>query len=468
MERSLLERSLLLYQQAEEAADDLRAQRRAGKERPVVPPEFAKAFFSFIDALTLGLMDDKDNFFGYFLFQMDKEIRFDITDAASTAFKGTRYVLYLNPLQFLPLSGEQMETSIKHQILHIVSLHLIRAGELRRSYSKLAVNLAMDVVVNTYLDHLPPFATTLTWVNINYNLRLRPYETFEYYVEEIQKALDARTEKKDDIEEDSRRDELIALSYDPERTHASWDESDRVDEQTWKKFTTQYVDAANKGQLSNYLESMISSMKAEAGSLPWHWYLKKLVGSIASGKKRTTARRNRRQPERLDLPGHLRAHKARLCVAVDISGSISDAEFKQAMQEVFHIVRYCKHEITLVECDDEIRRIYEIHSLQDIKNRLDVRGGTSFAPVFEYANGRHFDVVLYFTDGKGESSLRVRPKGYKVLWVLSGYGESLSLAEPFGLVKRLKPIKKEYDPTLDFDNVEKGGFSMNNQEGIAW
>ena len=34
-----------------------------------------------IDRLNLRLMEDKDNFFGYFLFQMGKEIRFSIADA---------------------------------------------------------------------------------------------------------------------------------------------------------------------------------------------------------------------------------------------------------------------------------------------------------------------------------------------------------------------------------------------------
>ena len=247
-------------------------------------------------------MEDKDNFFGYFLFQMGKEIRFSIADATSVTFKGTRYILYFNPLIFLALSPEQMETSIKHQILHVVSMHLVRAKELKGSYSKQAINLAMDVVVNTYLDHLPPFSTTIDWVNINFDLLLTPFESFEYYVEKIQTALDLRTDKKDAPEEGSRRDETIAVSYSPDQTHDAWDESDDIDEQTLRKFTAKYIDSAHKGQLSNYLESMISALKAEDEDLPWHWYLKKLVGSIASGKKKTTARRNRRQPERLDLP----------------------------------------------------------------------------------------------------------------------------------------------------------------------
>ncbi|HJE81908.1 MAG TPA: hypothetical protein K8V17_00530, partial [Megasphaera stantonii] len=67
---------------------------------------------------------------------------------------------------------------------------------------------------------------------------------------------------------------------------------------------------------------------------------------------------------------------------------------------------------------------------------------------------------------KGETKLAEPPRGYKVLWVLSGRGETLSVQEPWGLVKKLKAIKIEYDPALDFDNVERGGFSMNNQESM--
>ena len=33
-------------------------------------------------------------------------------------------------------------------------------------------------------------------------------------------------------------------------------------------------------------------------------------------------------------------------------------------------------------------------------------------------------MLIYFTDGKGETELKVKPKGYKVLWVISGKGDS--------------------------------------------
>ena len=76
-------------------------------------------------------MEDKDNFYGYFLFQMSRDIRFDISSPTAVNFKGAKYVIYFNPIIFLSLNIKQMESTIKHEILHILSLHLIRAKEFK-------------------------------------------------------------------------------------------------------------------------------------------------------------------------------------------------------------------------------------------------------------------------------------------------------------------------------------------------
>lgn len=466
MKQSITVEATLLYQQASIIADDILQEKgRTGRE-PEVPADFQNDFFAFLGRINGHLMEDKDNFFGYFLFQMTKQIRFDLASPTGVNFKGTRYQLYFNPLLFLPLSPEQMESTIKHEILHVVSLHLIRAKDLRKTYSKQAVNLAMDVVVNTYLDHLPPFSTTVEWVNTNFSLLLKPFESLEYYVDKIQTALDLRTENKDLPEPESDSDETIAVTYNPAKTHDLWEEGDEIDEETLRKFTEKYVDASSKGELSNYLESMIKALKDNKDGLPWHWYLKNMVGSVTSRWKRSPMRRNRRQPERLDLPGKLRSHTAKILVGLDISGSITDAEFRQAIGEVLQLVRSYDHEIIVAECDDQIRRTYHVRELEDVKGRLDIRGGTAYSPVFDYANTQNIDLLVYFTDGKGEEKLQITPRGYKVLWVLSGHGENLSLKTPYGLVKRLAKLP-DYDPSLDFDDLRGGGFSMSNQEKMS-
>lgn len=464
MENHLVSEALLLYEKTYDLVEAHRDSHSGDEESPIaLPPEYRQDFFAFVDKINLNLMEDKDNFYGFFLFQMAREIRFDLSNPTGVNFKRAKYIIYFNPLIFLTLTPEQMESTIKHEILHILSLHLLRARDVRDSYGKLARNLAMDIVVNTYLDYLPPDAVTLKWVNVNYALYLLPFETFEYYAENIQTALDLLKNTKDNPDSDDEAKDSIQTTYDPETTHDLWEESDQLDEETLKKFTEKYIDASQKGLLPNYLESMIATLKDGENELPWHWYLKKLLGSVACEQKKTTARRNRRQPERLDLPGRLRNHKAKIYIAIDISGSISDNEFKQAMQEVFRIVKSYNHEITIIECDNEIRRMYAVQSNRDLKERLNVRGGTEYTPVFEYANDKKIDLLVYFTDGKGEEELRTKPKGYKTLWVISGEGEKLSLKEPYGIVKNLSAVKVE-DTTLDSYDVEKGGFSMNHQE----
>lgn len=441
-----------------------------------IPPEFRAEFFSLVDKVNLSLMEDKDNFYGYFLMQMAREIRFDISSPTAVNFKGARYVISFNPLLFLNLDLRQMESAIKHEILHIVSGHLLRAREFKGSCSALALNMAMDIVVNTYLDHLPPYAVTLERVNSYYTLNLLPFNSFEYYAEAIQTAFDLLEADEDagdeedaaDAEDDDpKRDRkaAVATGYHPEKTHDLWADSADIDEKTLQEFTEKFIVDAQKGSVPGYIGGLIAALKSSKGELPWNLYLKRLMGTVEGNKKKTVTRRNRRQPERLDLRGELRSHKAKIIVALDISGSISDEEFNQAVKEVLAIVKNYNHEITIVECDSEIRRVYKVKTARDTKERLNIRGGTKFSPVFEYANQHKVNLLIYFTDGQGEEKLQTAPKGYKTLWVISGRGDKLSLKEPYGVVKKLKNIEIKED-TLTMSDVKREGYSMNDMESM--
>ena len=438
----------------------LKSNRKGNKFEVKIEEDFKRDFFSLVNKVNLSLMEDNENFYGYFLFQMDREIRFDISSATSVNFKGAKYVMYFNPIIFLELNMKQMETTIKHEILHVISQHLIRAKELKGKYSTLALNISMDVVVNQYLDYLPPYSITLEYINNKYDMKLEPYKTFEYYLEKVQTELDLQEENDEGEEVDSN--ENVIVDFDPERTHDMWEESDEVDEKTLNEFTEKFADSAQKGKNPNYIDAMIKSLKNRNGELPWNLFLKKLMGTIEANKKKTVTRRNRRQPSRLDLRGELRGHKAEIAVAIDISGSISDEEFKQAIKEVLAIVKSHNQEITIIECDKEIRRAYKVKSPRDVQERIATGGGTKFSPVFEYANNKKINLLIYFTDGKGEEKLEVIPRGYKTLWVISGRGDKLSLRESFGVVKKLKKVDIKQD-TIDMADVRSDGYSMNNQ-----
>ena len=51
------------------------------------------------------------------------------------------------------------------------------------------------------------------------------------------------------------------------------------------------------------------------------------MGRLESQKKKTMTRRNRRQPERLDLRGHLRGHRVEIAIAIDISALKTSDEY---------------------------------------------------------------------------------------------------------------------------------------------
>lgn len=410
-----------------------------------------------------SLLLDENQFFGYFYLQMAHEVRLDMTAAFGVNIKQGKYVLYVNPFILLRQPPDVMKDGIKREILHVISAHLIRVHELSASYHSRAVHMAMDMVVNDYLEDVPRDAITVSNVNARFGLDLKRFRTLEYYAKAIDKVIQ---NKPDVFVTTNEAHQVIAMEFNDESNHDIWDESDPLDGDTMDKITERYIESSSKGELEGYVKTLVSTFQKTRRALPWYFYLKKLIGKVASGRKKTTMRRNRRQPERMDLSGSLRNHKANVWVALDMSGSITDSEFTAALEQVLQIVQAYNHRITVVECDNEVRRHYVMETVRDIKPRLDVRGATAFSPVIQMANHHKVDLLVYFTDGKGETHLKSAPKGYKILWVLTGENPELSITNPYGMVRELGYVG--VDETQDIDEFvrmsNRGGFSMANQE----
>ncbi|PQL20551.1 hypothetical protein VCHSUH04_10010 [Veillonella sp. T14073-2] len=431
-------------------------------QQAVMIPAFEQRLWNVLHDVN-SLLLEEDQFFGYFYLQMAHRIRFDMTSAFGINLKQGGYVLYVNPFILLRQPPDVMKDGIKREILHIISAHLMRVKSLSQSFNKTAVHMAMDMVVNDYLEHVDRDAVTVANVNERFGLMLKRFRTIEYYAKAIDKAMKEKPELFVPVD---NSDTAVAMEFDPQTSHDIWDESDSIDTDTMDQITERYINEASKGDMEGYVKSLIDTFQKTRRALPWYFYLKKLMGKVASGYKKTTMRRNRRQPERLELSGTLRQHKANVWVALDMSGSITDVEFTNALEQVLQIVHAYNHRITVVECDNEVRRTYTMDSVKDVKPRLDVRGATAFSPVFSLANQNRVDLLVYFTDGKGEERLRESPKGYKVLWVLTGENPQLSIHNPYGLVRELGYVG--VDETQDIDEFvrmsSRSGFSMANQE----
>ena len=407
-----------------------------------LPSSLKDAFFSFISHLSLTLMEDEDNFFGYFFFQMGKELDLTLRAPTGVTFRGTKYILFFQPFLFLEQTPEQMLSSIRHEILHIVFRHLLRARDLRSSYSKLALNLAMDAIVNTYLDPVPADGVTIERINGQYQLYLTPYDTLENYAEQIQRGIDWK--KKDQTTTTDQVTDSDKPQFDPVHAHDLWETTEAADPQTMVKFTEKYLDEADKGNLPSHLSSAIAAIKSENPALPWDWYLRRMAGTLSCGTKHTTARLSRRQPYRLDLRGELHHYKARILVALDVSGSISDAEFHQAMEEVLHIVQTQRVEITVIECDDQIKSLSRPFRPRPAGTLSPIGAAQPFPRSLPMPTNTKSICSSTLPTDRGEERLEVKPGGYKVFWILSGKGKTLSLHNPPGLIKPLKTKRRHH------------------------
>ena len=85
-------------------------------------------------------------------------------------------------------------------------------------------------------------------------------------------------------------------------------------------------------------------------------------------------------------------------VAIDTSGSLSTDNLVDIFKEIRHLSQQVG-EITILECDAEVHRVYRYQYKQSIT--VEGRGGTDFNPVIEYYNTHavRFDCLIFFTDG---------------------------------------------------------------------
>jgi len=150
----------------------------------------------------------------------------------------------------------------------------------------------------------------------------------------------------------------------------------------------------------------------------WRAVLRQFIGSIVRGNRTTSIKRiNRRYP--YIHPGIKRGYTAKLFIAIDESGSVSDEMCEMFFNELDILTR--KVDITLChfDCHAGAKDLYEWKKGMRPKLNRTKRGGTDFsAPtriVNDPKNRGRWDGMLIMTDGQ---ALKPIPSRVKRGWVL--------------------------------------------------
>ena len=337
----------------------------------------------------------KEPFYGLFLIGLNKTFRKDIP-TAGVSKNGIGVQLSVNPEFFDNLNEYHRIGLLKHELLHISFGHLVMRD---RFPNKKLFNIAADLEINQYIDdaYLPEGGITMEMFK-DLNLDARAGTTYYY-------------EKLDQADKDGQCQTLQSLlnqmDGDSPYDHKTWDEFDELTEAD-KKLIQKQVEhqlketaeqtEKRRGNIPGELADLISRLRTiEPPSFDWKGYLRRFVGnSSVSYTKKLRRKYNKRYVEN---PGLKIKFKNNILVGVDTSGSVSNSELKEFMNELTHMHK-TGHKITVAQCDTQINSVEEFNPRKDWE--IKGRGGTSFQPVVDLFNKKKgvYTALIYLTDGE--------------------------------------------------------------------
>lgn len=446
-------------------------------------------FQRFAQLATLFLIAERDTYYGYFLMSMAFRTNYTASTIAGIRLGEYPPVFETNPLILLKYSLKEILYIFCHEIDHVVFNHpaeMVKSNPEGNPELFELFNYAADASVNDMLNaeikhgkkfmQAPKGVVTSKVIRDKFRLsRVQPLESYRYYFDLIKHHADMLGEPQQDgiapIPSGGAKSNGAGDSdneVDPDDIAASnvitaADAAGNINDHAWTfaanrdepaiesaeamaeavKELLNEVDSMMSDEARGLMPARFSTAVARANKPPalnWKAILKKYVGTIAADKVKTRMRLNRRQPQRFDLSGTRESKTLKIVVAIDTSGSVSDNEIEQIFNEIFAIIARRSFELTVIECDEEIQRVYQLKSPKDLPNRVKGRGGTSFTPVIEYINEHRYfrdALLIYFTDGYGETSIP-RPLTYRNLWVVLGNASNLSVENPYGLTLPLE------------------------------
>ena len=192
-----------------------------------------------------------------------------------------------------------------------------------------------------------------------------------------------------------------------------------TERQDWNVAMAQAAQTARvAGELGADLERMVKD--ALTPKAPWEDLLREFMAQKASDDYSWSPPNRRYIWRDLYLPSTTSTRMGTMVIAVDNSGSITDATLAQFAGELNCILEDVTPEIVhVVYCDARVCHVDEI-TPEDFPVKLEAHGGggTRFAPVFDWVSDNDIEpaCLVYLTDMISSDLATLEDPGYPVLW----------------------------------------------------
>ncbi len=192
----------------------------------------------------------------------------------------------------------------------------------------------------------------------------------------------------------------------------------------WQQYLASAAQSAQAaGKLSGTMARLVDHLLQP--KLPWRTLLARYM-SLSARDDYTYQRPSRREGAMI-FPS-LRSAQLEVIVALDTSGSVSDADIGEFLAEVDALKSQLRARVHLVACDTALSGdgpwLFEPWEALVAPRQFAGGGGTSFVPVFDWVErqGSRPDLLLYFTDAEGD--FPAAEPDYPVLWLVKGKAQA--------------------------------------------
>lgn len=348
------------------------------------------------------------------------KIRTRAIPTAGVTIRRGEFVMLWNDQFFAGLVDEEVIGVLKHEFSHLIYEHVTS----RRREDHELWNISTDLAINCLIpEHQLPSMCLLPGREFRFDPKLQEKMTEEQKRVNAELSVFIKSLPKEQAS-DWYYDALVQSGMAKKLkdcelkgelcgqmdSHSGWEELSESERDMMRGKLREIIERAVREadchnswghvpvSMREYLRRFVSR------EVNWRALLRNFVGNCRSPTRATTMRRiNRRFP--YIHPGVKKGYRARLLIAIDQSGSVSDESLEIAFAELLTLSKLI--EFTVVYFDTEVDEASKF-TWQRGQVKMPERtrcGGTNFNAPTQYANRhtRDFDGMLIITDGECEA-----------------------------------------------------------------
>ena len=344
-----------------------------------------------------------------------------------------QFEMIYNPDFFASLPEEHVRGVLKHEFYHLIFEHV--TSRKPEGVNHKVWNICADLAINSHLvGELPDMACMPGGPNFE---ELPKGKSAEWYLANFPERPEDDGEGKgeggdgDGEPGDGEPSDSSASpgSFDD---HSGWDDSsDSPEQQAANQMAKERLKQAMKdaaqeaSQSAKGWGSMSGEVKQEIlkrleTKVDWRKVLRYFIKTSQRASRRSSVKRINKRYAYIH-PGKKTLRQAKIAIAIDQSGSVSDEMLAQFFGELNKLAKLA--EFTVVPFDTEVdeSKVYVWKKGANQKAERVLCGGTCFNAPTDYVNGQNFDGVIILTDMEAPKPKRCKAQR---MWMTDQRGAS--------------------------------------------